>query len=105
MRPPLLNPFFSGAASLKGIGQKLDKLMAQFLRPSNGTAGDTTRIIDLLFHLPSGIVARRFRPRLAALPRDGVVTIEANVAKPRPPPPMNKRLPYRVDVYDGTGML
>ena len=105
MRPPLLNPLFAGAAGLKGIGQKLDKLMAPFLRPSHGTPGDTTRIIDLLFHLPSGLVDRRFRPRIADLPREGVVTIEAQVAKHRPPPPMNKRLPYRVDVYDGTGML
>ena len=105
MRPPLLNPLFAGAAGLKGIGQKLDKLMAPFLRPSHGTPGDTTRIIDLLFHLPSGLVDRRFRPRIADLPRDGVVTIEAHVAKHRPPPPTNKRLPYRVDVYDGTGML
>ncbi len=105
MRPPLLNPLFAGASGLKGIGAKLDKLMAGFLRPAQGTPGDTTRIIDLLFHLPSGLVDRRFRPKISELPREGVVTVEAWVAKHRPPPPMNKRVPYRVDVYDGTGML
>src|SRR4051794_31203132 len=105
MRPPLLNPLFAGASGLKGIGAKLDKLLAQFLRPAHGNAGDTTRVVDLLFHLPTGIVDRRFRPRIADLPRDGVVTIEANVAQHRPPPPGNKRIPYRVDVYDGSGML
>ncbi len=47
---------------------------------------------------------RRFRPKISELPREGV-TVEAWVAKHRPPPPMNKRVPYRVDVYDGTGML
>ena len=38
MRPPLLNPLFAGAAAIKGIGQKLDKLLAGFLRPAHGDA-------------------------------------------------------------------
>ena len=102
----LLNPLFAGAASIKGIGQKLDKLLAGFLRPAHGaTPEDTTRIIDLLFHLPSGIVDRRLRPKIADLPRDGVVTVEAIVSQHRPPPPGNKRLPHRVDLYDGSGMM
>ena len=45
MRPDLLNPLFAGAAGLKGIGGKLDKLLAQFLRPAHGTSGAATRII------------------------------------------------------------
>ena len=105
MRPPLLNPLFAGASGLKGIGEKLDKLLASFLRPAHGTHGTTTRIVDLLFHLPSGVVDRRFRPQIGHLPREGVVTVEATVMRHRPPPPMNKRVPYRVDVSDGTGVL
>lgn len=105
MRPTLLNPLFSGAASLKGIGGKLDKLMADFLRPAYGAPGETTRLVDLLFHLPSGIVDRRFRPHIASLPREGIVTVEARVGRHRPPPPFNKRMPYRVEVSDGTGLL
>ena len=105
MRPPLLNPLFAGASGLKGIGAKLDKLLAQFLRPAHGTPGDTTRIIDLLFHLPSGLVDRRFRPRIAELPPEGVVTVEARVIRHRPPPPVNRKAPYRVEVSDGTGLL
>lgn len=105
MRPTLLNPLFSGAAGLKGIGGKLDKLMAGFLRPAYGAAGETTRIVDLLFHLPSGVVDRRFRPEIARLPRQGIVTVEARVERHRPPPPFNKRMPYRVEVADGTGLL
>jgi ATP-dependent DNA helicase RecG len=105
MRPPLLNPLFAGASGLKGIGDKLDRILAQFLRPAHGTPGATTRIMDILFHLPSGLVDRRFRPRIADLPREGVVTVEATVMRHRPPPPMNKRVPYRVEVSDGTGAL
>ena len=105
MRPSILNPLFAGAASLKGIGQKLDKLLAEFLRPSHGTPGDTTRIVDLLLHLPSGLVDRRYRPRIADLPRVGIVTVEVTVGRHKPPPPFNKRLPYRVEVHDDTGTL
>lgn len=105
MRPPLLNPLFAGAAGLKGIGAKLDRLLASFLRPAHGAPGDTTRIVDLLFHLPSGIVDRRFRPKIGNLPPEGVVTVEATVMRHRPPPPGNRKVPYRVDVSDGTGSL
>ena len=60
MRPPLLNPLFAGAAGLKGIGAKLDKLLASFLRPAHGTPRDTTRIVDLLLHgLKSRLADRR----------------------------------------------
>ncbi|MFN4141973.1 ATP-dependent DNA helicase RecG [Aestuariivirga sp.] len=105
MRPPLLNPLFAGASGLRGIGEKLDKLLARFLGPAHGTPGDRTRIIDLLFHLPSGLVDRRYRPRIAGLPPEGVVTVEARVMRHKPPPPGNKRVPWRVEVSDGTGLL
>ncbi len=102
MRPSVLNPLFAGASGIKGIGQKLDKVLAQFLR---GDATAPTRIVDLLFHLPSGVVDRRFRPKIADLPKEGIVTIEVKVGRHKPPPPFNKRLPYRVEVYDDTGTL
>ncbi|MGH6854385.1 MAG: ATP-dependent DNA helicase RecG, partial [Aestuariivirga sp.] len=105
MRPSVLNPLFAGAAGIKGIGQKFDKILASFLRPSQLAADDRARIVDLLFHLPSGLVDRRFRPRIAELPRQGIVTIEVTVARHKPPPPHNKRVPYRVEVFDATGRL
>ena len=105
MRPTILNPLFAGASGLKGIGSKLDKLLAGFLRPSHGPAGGTARIVDLLFHLPVGLVDRRYRPRIADLPPTGIVTVEATVGRHKPPPPLNKRVPYRVEVHDETGTL
>ncbi|MBC8037878.1 MAG: ATP-dependent DNA helicase RecG [Rhizobiales bacterium] len=105
MRPSVLNPLFAGAAGIKGIGQKLDKTLAAFLRPAQGEEAGSARIIDLLFHLPSGLVDRRFRPRIADLPQQGIVTIEATVGRHKPPPPHNKRVPYRVEVFDDTGRL
>jgi ATP-dependent DNA helicase RecG len=102
MRPSVLNPLFASASGIKGIGQKLDKVLGKFLR---GDATATSRVIDLLFHLPSGVVDRRFRPSIADLPQKGIVTIEVKVGRHKPPPPFNKRLPYRVEVSDQTGTL
>ncbi len=102
MRPAILNPLFASAAAIKGIGRKLDAALAAFLRPGGG---DGARIGDLLFHLPSGLVDRRYRPRISELPLSGIVTIEAKVGRHRPAPPQNKRLPYRVEVSDDTGTL
>jgi ATP-dependent DNA helicase RecG len=100
MRPSVLNPLFASASGIKGIGQKLDKVLGKFLR---GDSSASPRIVDLLFHLPTGIVDRRFRPRIADLPQKGIVTIEVKVGRHKPPPPFNKRLPYRVEVSDPTG--
>jgi len=105
MRPAILNPLFAGATGLKGIGQKLDRTLAQFLRPPRNGEASEARILDLLFHLPAGLIDRRFRPRIAGLPQKGIVTVEVTVGRHRPPPPNNKRVPYRVEVFDETGTL
>ena len=46
---------------LPGIGPKLEKLFARLL----GRDGEPPRIIDLLFHLPTGFVDRRNQPKLS----------------------------------------
>lgn len=104
MRPPQLNPLFASATSLKGIGPKLDKVLAKLLRPA-APANSQARIVDLLFHVPSGLIDRRERPRLDALPEKGIVTVEVTVGRHRAPPPHLKRLPYRVECFDETGTL
>jgi len=105
MRPSILNPLFASATSLKGIGDKLDKTLGSLLRPDAAELAAGARIVDLLFHLPGGLVDRRYRPRIADLPQQGIVTIEVTVGRHRPPPPHNKRVPYRVEVTDETGSL
>ncbi len=108
MRPEILNRYFASASVLKGIGAKVEKSLAGLVRPQSGdpSVGDQpARLVDLLFHLPAGVIDRRNRPTISNLPQDGIVTIEAQVGRHRPPPRHNKRIPYRVEVFDDTGAL
>src|SRR6266540_7367653 len=105
MRPPILNPLFALASGLKGIGPKLEKLLARLLRPDADDKTATARVVDLLFHLPTRLVDRRCRPKIAQLPLSGIVTVEITVGRHRPPPRLNTRVPYRVECFDETGTL
>ncbi|MGB7205944.1 MAG: ATP-dependent DNA helicase RecG [Anderseniella sp.] len=108
MRPELLNRFFASASALKGIGAKVEKTLAGLVRPQSGDPGASNlpaRLVDLLFHLPVGVIDRRNRPRINELPQSGIITIEARIGQHKPPPRYNKRIPYRVDVFDETGSL
>src|SRR5215510_8507173 len=99
MRPLALNPLFASLTSLPGVGPKLDKLYARLLDR------EAPRIIDLLFHLPSGAIDRRARPKLRdALPGQ-VVTVAVMVDNHRPSPPHRSRAPYRIYTHDDTGDL
>jgi ATP-dependent DNA helicase RecG len=102
MRPSVLNPLFAGATGIKGIGDKLTKILGKLLR---GNESLEPRVVDLLFHLPSGVLDRRMRPKINALPQSGIVTVEVMVGKHVPPPRGNNRIPYRVYTSDGTGTL
>src|SRR5579863_799747 len=101
MRPTLLDRLFAPLTSLAGIGPKLEKLYGRLFRRDDETA----RVIDLLFHLPSGYVDRRNRPKLSAVPPDAVVTVEVVVDRHRPPPPNRPRAPYNIDTHDDTNTL
>ena len=100
MRPTALNPLFSPARALPGVGEKTGKLFDRLLAP----AGSQARVLDVLFHLPHSSIDRRSRPKIRDAELDQIVTIEATVAEHRPPPPRS-RAPYRVLVEDETGDL
>jgi len=101
MRPPALNPLFAPLTSLPGIGPKLEKLYARLL----GREEEPPRIIDLLFHMPTGFVDRRHQPKLANVKPDTVVTVAVTVERHRPPPPNRPRAPYNIDAGDDTNTL
>ncbi len=94
MRPPILNPLFAPVTALPGIGPRLSKLVEKLAGP---------RVADLLWHLPVGIIDRRYAPKLADAQPDRIATVTVTIAAHIPP--ANRRLPYKVRVTDGSDEL
>jgi ATP-dependent DNA helicase RecG len=100
MRPNVLNPLFASIMSLPGVGSKVEQLYRRLLGRSGGA-----RIVDLLFHLPTGTIDRRARPKLRDVVPGTVVTVAVTVDRHRPAPPHRPRAPYQVYTSDDTGDL
>jgi ATP-dependent DNA helicase RecG len=94
MRPEILNPLFASPTSLPGIGDKLGKLMTRLAGP---------HVVDLLWHLPYGVIDRRYAPTIAEARPGSVATITVTVTDHQAP--RNPRQPYRVWCEDGTGTM
>lgn len=94
MRPTLLNPLFAPVTTLPGVGPKMAPLYERL-------AG--ARVVDLLWHLPSGVVDRRFSPKVAEAPAGKVATLLVRVDAHMPS--ASAKRPYRVRCMDETGFL
>src|SRR3954449_6619181 len=97
MRPRLLDPLFASLTSLSGIGPKLEKFFVRLVER------DPPRVIDLLFHLPSGTIDRRARPKLRDVLPDTIATVAVNIDRHKPPPPNRPHAPYQIYASDETG--
>ncbi|NVO13787.1 MAG: ATP-dependent DNA helicase RecG [Rhodoplanes sp.] len=100
MRPDALNPLFAAVTTLPGIGAKMERLYRRLLGRD-----DVPRVLDLLFHLPSGVVDRRSRPVLRDVKVGQVATVAVTVERHRPPAPGRSRAPHLIYASDGTGDL
>jgi ATP-dependent DNA helicase RecG len=98
LRPAILNPLFAPAASLPGVGPKVAMLLDRLL----GEPDRPARVIDLLFHLPHGGIARDLKGSIAEAPIGETLTLKVRVAEHRPGLRRGKA-PYRVLVEDDTG--
>ncbi|HEY0269815.1 MAG TPA: ATP-dependent DNA helicase RecG, partial [Sphingomonas sp.] len=92
MRPEILNPLFAETEALKGVGAGLARPLAKL---------GLTRVIDLLFHLPTGMIERRRVDRLdmADAGRGVIATLMAVSYKSGSSP----RGPTRVQATDEGG--
>ena len=90
-----LEPLLAPIAGLPGVGPGIAGLIARAV----GGPG----VIDLLFHLPEGVIDRRYRPTLGALEPGRIATLAVSVD--RVEAPSRPRQPWRVLVGDGTGSL
>jgi ATP-dependent DNA helicase RecG len=100
MRPSLLDPLFASMTGLSGIGPKQEKLFARLLGRE-----EAPRLIDLLLHLPTGVVDRRARPKLRDVVFGSLVTVGVTIDRHRPGPPGRSRAPYQIYASDETGDL
>ena len=100
MRPSLLNPLFASVTTLPGVGPKVAKLFARLTGREDGA-----RVADLLFHLPTGSIDRRARPKLRDVEPGTVVTVAVTIDRHRAPPPGRSRAPFLVYASDDTGDL
>jgi ATP-dependent DNA helicase RecG len=91
---------FASVTTLSGIGPKQERLYRRLLGRD-----DTPRIVDLLFHLPSGSIDRRARPKLRDVVPGSVVTVAVTVERHKAPPPGRSRAPYLIYAHDDTGDL
>jgi ATP-dependent DNA helicase RecG len=96
LRPTLLNPLFANVETLAGVGSRIAKLLGKLVG---------NRIIDLIWHLPSGLVDRRFSPKVGDAPAGRICTLTVEVLAHSPPLTRNSRLPYKVTCGDETGRI
>ena len=103
MRPTSFNPLFASAESLTGIGPRLIVLLRKALRLPPGIT--EPRVVDLLWHLPTGVIDRRAEPTVASAVPGTIVTLKVRVLRHRGPPRGNSKAPYKVACEDETGRL
>jgi ATP-dependent DNA helicase RecG len=104
MRPPPLAPLFASARALKGVGPRIEGLLNKLVAPRH--QGAHARAVDLLWHLPVGIVDRTLIPRIADARAGELATLEVRVAEHRPGGGRGgRRAPYKILVEDDSGAL
>lgn len=103
MRPNELTPLFASAQSITGIGPRLLTLLKKALRLPPGVAAP--RVLDLLWHLPTGVIDRSAEPAIREAVPGTIVTLKIRVLKHKAAPRGNAKTPYKVVCEDDTGRL
>jgi len=82
VRPNILNPLFAPITSLPGVGPRNVKLFEKLVGP---------HVVDLLWHLPSGLIDRSFSPLVMDAPEGAICTLTLKIHAHAPAP--NPRRP------------
>ena len=94
MRPAILNPLFAPATVLPGVGPRTAPAVERLAGPL---------VVHLLWHLPSGLIDRRYAPKIAEAEAGTTATLTVRVDQHQPAP--DRRRPTRVFCSDETGTL
>src|SRR5690348_6277061 len=92
MRPDILNPLFTEVEALKGVGPQLSKLLKKL---------GISRVVDLLYHLPTGSIERVRAPAASAALLGRNVILDVKPFQTRES--RSGRGPMRVFAADGDG--
>ena len=87
--------------ALAGLGARGEELLTKLLAKPMGTP----RVIDLLWHLPSGYLDRRLSPSIESVAPGGMATLLVTPVKYNAPPKGAARAPMRVVSEDESGTL
>ena len=93
LRPEVLFPLYAPVITLPGVGPRLGKLFERLAGPS---------VVDLLWHLPTGIIDRRLSPKVREASAGTIATLTVQVDGHLPG---HGKRPYRVRCRDDTGFL
>lgn len=94
-RPFVLDPLFAPLTALGGIGPRLGKVLERLC------GGE--KVLDILFHLPTGIVDRRNAPLVKDAQAGEIATLRLCVHKHMPPEKQGR--PWRVWCGDESGTI
>ena len=101
-RPTILDPLFRSLRSIKGVGPQMGALFDRFFQAPEG---QDAIALDVLMHMPSGVIDRRRMEGVANAFHNNIATLKIHVDRHVPAPPGKKHLPYRVRTHDETGEL
>ena len=101
-RPESLSPLFRSLHSIKGVGDKLAALLTRYF---GAPEGQEAIALDILMHMPSGVVDRRRQVGIAEAYLNQVVTLKLHVDRHLPPPRGRPQVPHRVFAHDETGEI
>lgn len=92
MRPDILNPLFAALTDLKGVGPQLAKPLTRL---------GLERVVDVLFHLPTGLISRVPVDRLDQAQAGQTIIVELTAQDYRPG--RSPRAPFGVEAFDAAG--
>ncbi len=92
MRPEILNPLFAALTDLKGVGPQLAKPLTRL---------GLERVVDVLFHLPTGLISRVPVERLEEAQAGQTIIVDVTAQDYRPG--RSARAPFGVDAFDSAG--
>jgi len=99
-RPASLDPLFRSLHSIKGVGPQLSALLTRFF---GAPEGQEAVALDLLMHMPSGVVDRRRMDGVAGTFIGHTATLKLHIDRHLPPPRGKPFVPHRVFAHDETG--